>query len=133
MNTLESRIKGLEQHIEKLYETIEGWENIVKEKDDIIKKYEMNQHRKIEIITPDDLAAVETKIVQELKGLKSHINEKWPEIPPEYLTRKEAADFLKVTKKTLDELTKKKLLERHKIGGGIRYKRVELVKAVENP
>ena len=40
MNTLESRIKGLEEHIEKLYKTIEGWEKVAKEKDEIIKKYE---------------------------------------------------------------------------------------------
>ena len=40
MNALESRIKGLEEHIEKLYKTIEGWEKLAKEKDDIIKKYQ---------------------------------------------------------------------------------------------
>jgi len=40
MNALESRIKALEEHIEKLYNTIEGWENLAKEKNEIIKKYE---------------------------------------------------------------------------------------------
>lgn len=40
MNGLESRIKGLEEHIEKLYKTIEGWEKLARDKDEIIKKYE---------------------------------------------------------------------------------------------
>ncbi len=40
MNGLESRIKGLEEHIEKLYKTIEGWEKLARDKDEILKKYE---------------------------------------------------------------------------------------------
>lgn len=37
---LESEVKYLNQHIDMLKETIEGWQNVAKGKDEIIEKYQ---------------------------------------------------------------------------------------------
>ena len=48
----------------------------------------------------------------------------------EYLTRQEAADVLKISLPTLDNLTKTKGLKRYQVGRDFRYKRSDIDKAV---
>lgn len=48
----------------------------------------------------------------------------------EYLTRQEAAEVLKISLPTLDNLTKTKGLKRYSVGRDFRYKRSDIDRAV---
>jgi excisionase family DNA binding protein len=53
-----------------------------------------------------------------------------PIIPPEYLTRQEVAEILKVSLVTLSDWNKKKILNPYRLGNLIRYKRSEIEQAL---
>lgn len=50
--------------------------------------------------------------------------------PPEYLTRQEVADILKVSLVTISDWNKKKVLNPYRLGNLIRYKRSEIEQAL---
>lgn len=49
---------------------------------------------------------------------------------PEYLTRKEVADFLKISLVTLNDWSKKGIVQSYRIGARVRYKRSEIDQAL---
>jgi len=69
-----------------------------------------------------------------LNGFKTELKEMVlsfkPEVQPEYLTRKEVAEILKVSLVTLSDWNKKGVLKPYRLGNLIRYKRVELDQAL---
>ena len=77
MNALESRIKGLEQHIEKLYKTIEGWEKLAKEKNDIIKKYEAKVKNNVGLANVVGQSEQLKAFLQEIENDKSYIHNQY--------------------------------------------------------
>lgn len=63
----------------------------------------------------------------EIQSLAQHFQ---PIKPPEYLTRQEVADILKVSLVTLSDWNKKKILNPYRLGNLIRYKRSEIEQAL---
>ena len=63
----------------------------------------------------------------EIKSLAQNFQ---PTTPPEYLTRQETADILKVSLVTLSDWNKKKILNPYRLGNLIRYKRAEIEQAL---
>ncbi|MFV8379328.1 helix-turn-helix domain-containing protein [Flavobacterium sp. LB3R33] len=61
---------------------------------------------------------------------KSFAQQFQPIIPPEYLTRQEVAEILKVSLVTLSDWNKKKILNPYRLGNLIRYKRSEIEQAL---
>lgn len=52
-----------------------------------------------------------------------------PEPEPDYITRSEAAEKLRITLSTLDKYTREGLLKAFRIGGRVRYRSNDLEKA----
>lgn len=63
----------------------------------------------------------------ELKTLSQNFQ---PITPPEYLTRKEVSEILKVSLVTLSDWNKKGILKPYRLGNLIRYKRKEIENAL---
>ena len=75
-------------------------------------------------ITPEELKeSILTEVRSELQNLTRHFK---PVEPPEYLSRQETAELLKVTVVTLSDWNKKGILIPYRLGNLIRYKRSEL-------
>ena len=62
--------------------------------------------------------------------LKEIVQNFQPKKQPEYLTRKEVAEILKVSLVTLSDWNKKGVLKPYRLGNLIRYKRAELDQAL---
>jgi excisionase family DNA binding protein len=54
-----------------------------------------------------------------------------PEPPEKYLTRKETAKLLQISLVTLNEWSKKGIIQSYRIGGRIRYKKTEIDEALK--
>lgn len=79
-------------------------------------------------ITPDELKeSILNDVREELKLLAQNFQ---PVTPPEYVTRKEAAEILKISVITLSDWNKKGILNPYRLGNLIRYKRAELDEAL---
>lgn len=63
----------------------------------------------------------------ELQALSQNFQ---PTTPPEYITRKELAEILKVTLVTIIDWDKKGILKPYRLGNLIRYKRSEIEQAL---
>lgn len=75
-------------------------------------------------ITPNELKESILKDVrEELKKLSQNFQ---PQIPSEYVTRKELSKILKVSVITLADWEKKGIIKSYRIGNLVRYKRAEL-------
>ena len=79
-------------------------------------------------ITPQQLKeSILSDVRTELKEIVLNFQ---PQLQPEYLTRKEVAQILKVSLVTLTDWNKKGVLKPYRLGNLIRYKRVELDQAL---
>ena len=79
-------------------------------------------------ITPDELKeSILNDVREELKLLAQNFQ---PVTPSEYVTRKEAAEILKISVITLSDWNKKRILNPYRLGNLIRYKRAELDEAL---
>ena len=79
-------------------------------------------------ITPQQLKeSILSDVKTELKEIVLNFQ---PQLQPEYLTRKEVAQILKVSLVTLTDWNKKGVLKPYRLGNLIRYKRVELDQAL---
>jgi len=79
-------------------------------------------------ITPEELKqSIISEIRLELKEMSKKFQ---PVRPTEYVTRKEAAKILKVSLVTIHDWNKKGILKPYRLGNLIRYKRIELDKAL---
>jgi excisionase family DNA binding protein len=75
-------------------------------------------------ISPEEFKeSILTDVRAEIKSLAQNFQ---PITPPEYLTRQETAEILKVSLVTLSEWNKKKILNPYRLGNLIRYKRAEI-------
>jgi len=75
-------------------------------------------------ITPDEFKeSILKDIREELKKLSLNFQ---PQIPSEYVTRKELSKILKVSVITLADWEKKGVIKSYLIGNLVRYKRAEL-------
>jgi len=81
---------------------------------------------KLEICTKEDFEKLERLIadlrneINQLKELKS---------PKEFITRKEAAEILKVSVTTVINYEKRGIIQAYRIGNQIRYKREDILNA----
>ena len=79
-------------------------------------------------ISPDEL---KESIVSELKAEIQHLSEYLRPIdPPQYLTRKELSEVLKVSVVTLIDWDKKGIIKPYRLGNLVRYKRGEIEQAL---
>lgn len=79
-------------------------------------------------ITPEQLKdSILSELRTEIQALADRFQ---PVAPPEYLSRKETAEILKVSLVTLFEWNKKGVLQPYRLGNLIRYKRSELEAAL---
>jgi excisionase family DNA binding protein len=79
-------------------------------------------------ITPTELKQdIINDVRAELKQLAQNFQ---PAQPPEYLTRHEVAEILKVSLVTLSDWNKKGILNPYRLGNLIRYRRDEIEKAL---
>ena len=79
-------------------------------------------------ITPEEL---KQSIIDDIRAELQILSKKFkPVTPPEYITRKEAAKILKVSLVTIHDWNKKGVLKPYRLGNLIRYKRIELDKAL---
>lgn len=81
-------------------------------------------------ISPEEFKeSILTDVRAELKAITINFQ---PSTPPEYLTRQEVAEILKVSLVTLSDWNKKKILNPYRLGNLIRYKRSEIEQALIN-
>ena len=79
-------------------------------------------------VSPEDFKeSILVDVRAEIKSLTKNFQ---PITPPEYLTRKEAAQILKVSLVTISDWNKKKILNPYRLGNLIRYKRLEIENAL---
>lgn len=79
-------------------------------------------------ISPEEFKeSIINDVREELKAITLNFQ---PSTPPEYLTRQEVADILKVSLVTLSDWNKKKILNPYRLGNLIRYKRAEIEQAL---
>jgi excisionase family DNA binding protein len=79
-------------------------------------------------ISPEEFKeSILSDVRAELKAITVNFQ---PITPPEYLTRQEVADILKVSLVTLSDWNKKKILNPYRLGNLIRYKRTEIEQAL---
>lgn len=79
-------------------------------------------------ISPEEFKeSIINDVREELKAITLNFQ---PSTPPEYLTRHEVADILKVSLVTLSDWNKKKILNPYRLGNLIRYKRAEIEQAL---
>ena len=79
-------------------------------------------------ITPEEFKeSILIDVRAEIKSLAQNFQ---PINPPEYLTRQEVAEILKVSLVTLSDWNKKKILNPYRLGNLIRYKRSEIEQAL---
>ena len=79
-------------------------------------------------VSPEEFKeSILTDVRAEIKSLAQNFQ---PIIPPEYLTRLEVSEILKVSLVTLSDWNKKKLLNPYRLGNLIRYKRSEIEQAL---
>lgn len=79
-------------------------------------------------ISPEEFKeSIINDVREELKAITLNFQ---PSSPPEYLTRQEVADILKVSLVTLSDWNKKKILNPYRLGNLIRYKRAEIEQAL---
>ena len=91
----------------------------------------MNQNPKITQligVSPEEFKeSILTDVRAELKTLSLNFQ---PVTPPEYLTRKEVSEILKVSLVTLSDWNKKGILKPYRLGNLIRYKSKEIENAL---
>lgn len=91
----------------------------------------MNQNPKITQligVSPEEFKeSILTDVRAELKTLSQNFQ---PITPPEYLTRKEVSEILKVSLVTLSDWNKKGILKPYRLGNLIRYKSKEIENAL---
>lgn len=81
-------------------------------------------------ISPEEFKeSILSDVRAELKAIALNFQ---PVTPPEYLTRQEVAEILKVSLVTLSDWNKKKILNPYRLGNSIRYKRTEIEQALIN-
>jgi excisionase family DNA binding protein len=81
-------------------------------------------------ISPEEFKeSILSDVRAELKAIALNFQ---PVTPPEYLTRQEVAEILKVSLVTLSDWNKKKILNPYRLGNLIRYKRTEIEQALIN-
>ena len=81
-------------------------------------------------VSPEEFKeSILTDVRAEIKSLAQNFK---PITPPEYLTRQETAQILKVSLVTLSDWNKKKILNPYRLGNLIRYKRAEIEQALIN-
>lgn len=81
-------------------------------------------------VNPEEFKeSILTDVRAEIKSLAQNFQ---PITPPEYLTRQETAEILKVSLVTLSDWNKKKILNPYRLGNLIRYKRSEIELALIN-
>lgn len=81
-------------------------------------------------ISPEEFKeSILSDVRAELKAITLNFQ---PVMPPEYLTRQEVAEILKVSLVTLSDWNKKKILNPYRLGNLIRYKRTEIEQALIN-
>jgi excisionase family DNA binding protein len=81
-------------------------------------------------ISPEEFKeSILSDVRAELKAITLNFQ---PVTPPEYLTRQEVAEILKVSLVTLSDWNKKKILNPYRLGNLIRYKRTEIEQALIN-
>lgn len=91
---------------------------------------EQNKITQLFGISPEELKqSIINEVREELKAITVNFQ---PVNPPEYLTRQEVADILKVSLVTLSDWNKKKILNPYRLGNLIRYKRSEIEEALIN-
>ena|SRR5690554_7423823 len=79
-------------------------------------------------ISPEEFKeSILVDVRAELKTLSQNFQ---PITPPEYLTRKEVSEILKVSLVTLSDWNKKGILKPYRLGNLIRYKRKEIENAL---
>lgn len=80
-------------------------------------------------ISKDDL---ETLIIDCVNACLKHHQpeEKIPKEQNDYLTKKEAAKFLSCSVSTIDNYRRAGVIKRHNVGSSVRFKRSELIAAV---
>lgn len=79
-------------------------------------------------ISPEEFK--ESILVDVRAAIQSLAQNFQPVVPPEYLTRQETAEILKVSLVTLSDWNKKKILNPYRLGNLIRYKRSEIEQAL---
>ena len=80
------------------------------------------------LTTRQDLQALFTDVFGQITTHELKDSKQMEEI---FLTKKEASDFLKVSPNTIDNYRKRNLIKSYKIGNNVRFKRSELMEAVE--
>lgn len=83
----------------------------------------------LDIVTPEELKAALQKELEPIRKALQDMQK--PKEPSTYLTVTETADILKVTPFTVRSYTKKGILTRYKIGSRVRYKRSEVLEAIQ--
>lgn len=81
------------------------------------------------VITHEELSDILTRELEPIKKALAEIQK--PEPPVEYLSVNETAELVGVTPFTIRSYTKKGILTRYRIGTRIRYKRSEVMNAIE--
>lgn len=83
---------------------------------------------KLDIVTQEEF----TQLVSELQILKDEVTKlRQKKEPSDFVTRKEAAGILKVTPMTIINYEKRGIIEAHRVGRCIRYKRKDVNNALE--
>ena len=90
----------------------------------------MDQSKSTQVFGVDPIEYKESIITGVRAELKTFAQNFQPIIPPEYLTRLEVADILKVSLVTISDWNKKKILNPYRLGNLIRYKRSEIEEAL---
>ncbi|MFT3884648.1 MAG: helix-turn-helix domain-containing protein [Flavobacteriales bacterium] len=85
------------------------------------------------VLTPVPLDQLEQRIAEVIrKELDARDTKDRPSPNDELLTRKAAAEVLGVSLPTLHEYTQRGIIPAHRLGSRVRYKRAELIAALES-
>ncbi len=90
----------------------------------------MEQSKSTQVYGVDPVEYKEIIMSDVRAEFKSFAQNFQPVKPPEYLTRQEVADILKVSLVTISDWNKKKILNPYRLGNLIRYKRSEIEQAL---
>lgn len=79
----------------------------------------------LEIPTKDDIKNIVQEALSEFKPIH------YPD-PDEFITKDEAGSLLKLCSSAIDNLRRRNILKAYRIGGSVRFKRSEVIQAIED-
>ncbi|MDA9264217.1 helix-turn-helix domain-containing protein [bacterium] len=79
----------------------------------------------LQIPTKDDIKTIVQQALSEFKPIN------YPN-PDEFITKDEAGTLLKLCSSAIDNLRRRNVLKAYRIGGSVRFKRSEVIQAIED-